>query len=82
MMTATRIIMLHKQLFPSFIRIVFMASQLKQFFTFTDIGGVRTNGHCMLCDMHFKDKRGIFSNFAKNLKRKHLAEYNRLFNGD
>jgi hypothetical protein len=55
------------------------AKQLKQYFDFSTIDKNRINGYCKLCSQNYKDKHGIFSNFIKHLKRKHTAEYKKLF---
>ncbi|CAF3138840.1 unnamed protein product [Rotaria sp. Silwood2] len=52
---------------------------LKKYFVFSTIERNRTCGHCQLCNQDYKDKAGIFSNFIKHLKRKHLPEYERTF---
>ncbi|CAF1540839.1 unnamed protein product [Rotaria sp. Silwood1] len=54
--------------------------QLKKYFVFSLIEHNRISGHCQLCNQDYKDKVGIFSNFIKHLKRKHLPEYERTFN--
>jgi hypothetical protein len=51
----------------------------KQYFDFSSIDKNRINGHCKLCNQNYKDKTGIFSNFLKHLKRKHLHEYQQVF---
>ncbi|CAF2562524.1 unnamed protein product [Rotaria sp. Silwood2] len=57
-----------------------MASErLKKYFDFSSIEKNRISDHCKLCDQHYKDKNGIFSNFLKHLKRKHLSEYKLIF---
>ncbi|CAF3504086.1 unnamed protein product [Rotaria socialis] len=53
-----------------------MASErLKRYFDFSSVDKNRICGHCKLCDQKYKDKNGIFSNFLKHLKRKHLSQY-------
>ncbi|CAF4084866.1 unnamed protein product [Adineta steineri] len=42
----------------------------------------RTNGLCKLCSRNYKDKTGIFSNFLKHLKRKHIAEYEKTYGNE
>ncbi|CAF1525832.1 unnamed protein product [Rotaria sordida] len=54
--------------------------QLKKYFVFSLIEHNRISGHCQLCNQDYKDKVGIFSNFIKHLKRKHLPEYEQTFN--
>ncbi|CAF4804796.1 unnamed protein product [Rotaria socialis] len=53
--------------------------QLKPYFDFSTIDKNRVNGYCKLCNQNYKDKCGIFSNFLKHLKRKHVPEYEKLF---
>lgn len=50
----------------------------KKYFVFKTIEKNRTDGLCILCHRHYKDMRGISSNFLKHLKRKHSIEYERL----
>ncbi|CAF4015157.1 unnamed protein product, partial [Rotaria sp. Silwood1] len=52
---------------------------LKKYFLFSSIERNRICGHCQLCNQDYKDKAGIFSNFIKHLKRKHLSEYEKTF---
>ena len=57
-----------------------MTSQkLKRYFDFTLVENNRMNGKCKLCNGNYKDLNGIYSNFLKHLKRKHLSEYQESF---
>ena len=53
--------------------------KLKRYFEFSLISGNRMNGLCKLCNNNYKDVYGIYSNFMKHLKRKHLSEYQKAF---
>lgn len=55
------------------------AEKLRHFFEFTSGEKNRMNGLCKLCDRTYKDLNGIYSNFSKHLKRKHLSEYRKAF---
>lgn len=53
-----------------------MASErLSKFFEFSFYEKHRVNGFCKICRKNYKDASGIYSNFVKHLKRKHLDEY-------
>lgn len=57
-----------------------MAGQkLKSYFDFTLTDKNRINGLCTLCHRNYKDLHGIYSNFVKHLKRKHVVEYKKIF---
>ena len=57
-----------------------MASEkLKSYFEFSLAEKNRMNGLCKLCHHNYKDLHGIYSNFVKHLKRKHLSEYQKSF---
>ena len=53
--------------------------KLKRYFEFSLTNDNRTNGFCKLCNNDYKDMYGIYSNFVKHLKRKHLSEYQKAF---
>ncbi|CAF1387740.1 unnamed protein product [Adineta ricciae] len=56
------------------------AELLKKHFDFTEIENDRMNGFCYLCHRNYKDKKSVYSNFTKHLKRKHELAYKKLFN--
>ena len=53
--------------------------KLKLFFDFSLAEKNRMIGLCKLCHHNYKDLHGIYSNFVKHLKRKHLSEYQKSF---
>lgn len=53
--------------------------KLRHFFEFTPGEKNRMHGLCKMCDRTYKDLNGIYSNFIKHLKRKHLSEYQKAF---
>ena len=55
------------------------SSKLKRYFEFSSVEKNRMNGLCKLCHRDYKDSNGIYSNFLKHLKRKHLSEYQESF---
>lgn len=55
------------------------SSKLKRYFEFSSVEKNRMNGLCKLCHRNYKDLNGIYSNFLKHLKRKHLCEYQESF---
>ena len=56
--------------------------RLSKFFEFSFLEKHRINGLCKLCQKKYKDTNGMYSNFAKHLKRKHPIEYTRPFVGE
>lgn len=55
------------------------SEKLKKYFIFSSIEQNRVRGHCHLCGQDYKDKIGIYSNFLKHLKRRHLSDYEETF---
>ncbi|UJR19235.1 hypothetical protein I4U23_022364 [Adineta vaga] len=55
------------------------AEHLKSIFEFSYPEKDRINGYCTSCKKDYKDQKGIYSNFVKHLKRKHIRDYERLF---
>ena len=51
----------------------------RKYFDFTPIDGNRTNGRCKLCKENYKDVKGVYSNFLKHLRRKHVPEFLKMF---
>jgi len=54
----------------------------KKFFEFSSVEGNRTKGQCKLCLKDYKDTRGIYSNFAKHLKRMHSDDFKKMNSGE
>jgi hypothetical protein len=58
------------------------AEKWSQFFDFSFLNEKRMNRQCKLCRNIYKDRRGIYSNFIKHLKRIHPIDYEKVASGD
>ena len=47
-------------------------------FDFSSADKNRTNALCKLCNRNYKDRRGVYSNFIKHLKRIHSSDYDEI----